>query len=140
MPVTRASLSRELLLLLAAGCATAPPREGTFVPVPPSLQPIEQLLTDLESLSPGTRAKAAWMLAGAVAPDRRVLDALHTAYLDGDEKVREAAAWALGHLEAGAASKPDLYDEPPRAVRMTRPMYPQDAFTNKVAFLVTEPS
>lgn len=119
-----------LLLLLAAGCASTPNRkigEGALMPLAPRAQPVDQLLANLRSPVPGTRASAAWQLAGAVAPDQTVLDALHAAYADPDERVSEAAAWALGHIAAGP-----LYDEPPRPVRITRPSYPQAAFTTKV--------
>jgi protein TonB len=60
---------------------------------------------------------------------------------DADERVRLAAAWALGHLivERGP-DKPATplldYDAPPRLVHQTRPVYPEDAFTQKVQGMV----
>lgn len=132
-----------LLLLLAAGCASTPDvgRESAHVSVAPPVQPVDQLLANLRSPLAGTRASAAWQLAGVVAPDQEVRKALHAAYEDLDEKVREAAAWALGHVGAGDES---LYDEPPRAVRITRPTYPHGAYyaqvegTVEVVILISE--
>jgi TonB family protein len=120
-----------LLLLLAAGCATAPGREDVSVPAALPAQPIDRLLSDLKSPSADTRATAAWALASAVVtPDQAVLDALHIAYADADEKVSEAATWALGQLEVAPNRR--LYDQPPRRVRYTRPTYPSDAYSAKV--------
>jgi TonB family protein len=117
------------LLLLAVGCAGTPRKlgEGTYVPLAPRAQPVDQLLANLRSPVPGTRASAAWQFADAIAPDPTVIDALRTAYADPDERVREAAAWALGHLVPVP-----LYDEAPRPVRISRPQYPRRAFDAKV--------
>ena len=118
-----------LLLLLAAGCASTDRKigEGEYVPLAPRAQPVDQLLANLRSPVAGTRASAAWHLAGAEAPDKTVMDALYAAYEDPDERVREAAAWALGHIVADP-----LYDQPPHPVRASRPTYPQRAFDAKV--------
>lgn len=125
-----------LLLLLAAGCASAPSRtsarEAVPVPVAPPARPIDELVADLRSPSAATRATAAWALAGAVAPDRAVADALRAVCADPDDRVQEAAAWALGHVQPYRGSTSDLYDEPPRVLKMTRPTYPRDAFSKKV--------
>ena len=44
--------------------------------------------------------------------------------------MREAAVWALCHIEAGPWS--DLHDEPPRAVRITQPEYPDNAYRQRI--------
>jgi len=117
-----------LLLLLPVGCATS--RDAVLVPIASPAQPADRLLADLQSPSAVTRATAAWALAGTVAPDQTLRNALHTAYADPNEKVREAAAWALGHIETGPS--PGLHDEPPRAVRITKPAYPREAYTQRI--------
>ena len=119
-----------LLLLMALGCASTPDRgrgENGSVPVTPPTQPIEQLLANLRSSQPITRAGAAWQLAGVVGPDPTITDALQIAYTDPDEKVQEAAAWALARRGATAP-----YSEPPRPLKITRPSYPQPAFIAKI--------
>jgi TonB family protein len=123
-----------LVLVLAAGCATAPyqPRRGVEVPIVPSAQPVEQLLANLRSPVAVTRAGAAWNLAAVAAPGDEVGAALDAALDDPDEKVREAAAWGLGHVTHTASG----YDEPPRPLRITRPQYPRRAFDQKLEGMV----
>ena len=119
-----------LLLLIALGCASTPDRgreDDGPVPVTPPTQPIEQLLANLRSSQPITRAGAAWQLAGVVGPDRTITDALEIAYRDPDEKVQEAAAWALGRR--GSLTP---FDVPARPATITRPAYPQPAFVAKI--------
>lgn len=122
-------LLTALLFLLAAGCASSPRSKATLVAIPPPTQSIDILLADLQSFSAATRAAAAWQLAGAVPRDQVLTAALHVAYLDPDETVREAAAWALAHP---ALSEPRLYAEPPRLEHQTQARYPEDAFTEKI--------
>lgn len=123
-----------LVFLLAAGCATVPyePARGVMVPIVPSSQPVDQLLANLHSTVALTRAGAAWNLAAVAAPGEEVGKALADALDDPDEKVREAAAWALGHVAPTATG----YDQPPRAIRITRPQYPQRAFNQHLEGMV----
>src|SRR5512132_4060786 len=106
------------VLLLVSGCAPLPPvsRTGVLVPILPPSQAVEQLLVNLQSSVAITRAGAAWQLAAVAAPGEEVRKALDAALDDPDEKVREAAAWALGHAEPHVTSS---YDEIPRPVRIS---------------------
>ena len=116
-----------VLFLLVSACAPLPPvsRPGVIVPILPPSQPVEQLLANLHSSVAITRAGAAWQLAGVAAPGEEVRNALDATLDDPDEKVREAAAWALGHAKPEGTSS---YDEMPRPVRISRPQYPRAAF------------
>lgn len=124
-------------LLLAGGCASAPRAlpPGVLVPLAPPRRPVEQLVASLHSEDSMTRALAAWELAGLVAPGEEIRKALLVAFEDPIQKVREAAAWALGHTGTGddpSASGESLYDEAPRPLRITRPTYPRAAFEKRV--------
>jgi protein TonB len=55
--------------------------------------------------------------------------ALLAAYDDPVQKVREAAAWALGHVGFGDMTP---YDEGPRPTLISRPRYPQAAYDKRV--------
>jgi TonB family protein len=131
-----------LAVLLAAGWAcTTPIRTGVpgvLVPIPPPQQPVEQLLENLHSSVAVTRAGAAWNLAGVAEPSDEVLHALDAALDDPDEKVREAAAWALGHAGVNPtvsrveSDATPIDEEAPQPVRITQPMYPSEAFNHRV--------
>jgi len=86
------------------------------------------LLGRLGSSDPPTRAAAAWRLAGATGVDHSTIGSLEALLRDSNKAVRYSAAWALGHL-----TKPETYyDRPPTIRNQTRPVYPQQAFDDKV--------
>jgi TonB family protein len=118
-------------LLLCAGCTTLPQAEtNTGVPVPmaPPMQPVGQLIANLRSSVAITRAGAAEQLAAVTSPGPEVASALEVALDDPERTVREAAAWALGHVDPGKGH----FDEAPRPVHIDRPRYPQPAFDQHV--------
>ena len=68
-----------------------------------------------------------------------MVDALQAASRDAERPVRYAAIWALGHvsldpsgLEVADEPNPPVYDEKARPVRLTRPVYPRQAFDDGV--------
>lgn len=133
---TIAGFTSASLVLLCAGCASAPaPPAGAVkavhVPLAPRKHPVDQLLSNLRAGDAAARASAAWQLAGPRTAEPGVEAALRAAFDDPDEKVREAAAWSLAHLGISP------YDEPPTAVRITRPTYPAAAFYGKIEGTVT---
>ncbi len=127
---TRLALALASLALVAA----ARPRKAIDVPVPPPNKPTHLLIAALSSADVSLRAAAAWQLAGAKELQPEARAALEPLRTDADRSVRYAAAWALGHLrspsDAKTATKPD--ETPPKAIRITRPQYPQAPFNAKV--------
>jgi len=124
------------IMLVLIGCAgRVVTVRAVPVPLPPPTQTVAQLQMGLAAPDPDARAAAALALAGAgrVPPDVRV--ALVKALTDDpEENVRLAAAWALGHVKSDAAdAAPSFdYDEQPRLLRQSRPIYPQGAFDQKI--------
>ena len=117
-----------LAAAVVAGADHAPTR-AVPVPVAPPTHPIEYLLAQLRSPDSITRALAARELAGVVAPQEDVRNALAVLRDDPVQKVREAATWALFHVESDEAR---AYDEAPRPKRISRPMYPRVAYEKHV--------
>lgn len=133
---------------LAIACSSAPPKQAAVrVPVPLPSRSIAELQAALGSTSAEERRAAAWELAAAGPAgleSRESRDAL-TRMREGDPdaQVRLAAEWALGHLvptfpppPGGAKAPPgrdDAYDTPPSLVQQTRPIYPPDAYAQKIA-------
>jgi TonB family protein len=103
-------------------------------PVEPPSQSVDQLLTQLRKGTLEARIAAASELAraGSVGPEG--VAALRRALASRDERLREAAAWALASLddpEAKNALK-GFYDAPAKPIKMARPEYPQSAFLRKI--------
>jgi protein TonB len=124
-----------------AACAARRPPQAVWVPLPPPDRSIAELEAALRSADPAERSAAAWQLAGAGSVPDPVRTLLNAAASDADERVRLAAVWAMDHLRVKpGADKPagplTDYDAPPRLVHQTRPVYPEDAFTQKVQGLV----
>jgi TonB family protein len=117
-------------------CAAQKPAARTVAaPIPPPTQSMAELRAGLASADPETRAGAAWALAGAATVpadvDAALVKALHQ---DPEAQVRLGAAWALGHVKVEGAERPAdaQYDEPPKLIRQTRPVYPTDAYLQKI--------
>jgi protein TonB len=136
------------LALIAAsiGCAS---RSGKVkvvdVPLPPPGRSMAELAAALSSAAAEERRAAAWALAGAdtlPADVRATLTNLRDH--DPEEPVRLAAVWTLGHVALHQGDTSELYDQPPRLVKQTRPIYPAAAFaqniqgTVEVEFLIDE--
>ena len=120
----------SIVWLAAYGCATA--TKAVDVPIPPPPAPVRVMVEALASPDPTVRARSAWQLAGARESQAEASAALASLRGDPDKAVRYAAAWALGHLPGDsklAAAKGTL---PPKAVHISRPNYPQEAFVAKV--------
>jgi TonB family protein len=134
------------MVALGLGCASGSGKGRPIdVPVPAPRRPLAELTSALASASAEERRAAAWALAGAdkFTPELRgTLIRLRDD--DPEEQVRLAAVWALGHVAAHEGDTSELYDQPPRLVKQTRPVYPADAFTQdiqgtvEIEFLIDE--
>jgi TonB family protein len=116
---------------LAGGCAvrTAPPRATVFTPP----RDVPALLAQLRTADPGARLRAAFFLASFRAA-AGVAEALRAALEDASVEVREVAFWGR-QLDTDPAP-PREYDQPPRARRLTKPVYPEEAFRKRVEGVV----
>jgi protein TonB len=139
-PIIRRAASAALLAFLSIGfvgvaCATkqAPvadvpdPARGAR---PGARASIETLVQQLSSSDSKARAAAAWELADKSQLTNEVKATLAAFANDGDREVRYAVYWALNAREEPAATT--SYDTAPKPLRITRPEYPQDAFSKKV--------
>jgi TonB family protein len=52
---------------------------------------------------------------------------------DSSEPVREASTWALSHLSGPGLSREKLTDVPPKPLVQTRPEYPAEAYSKRIA-------
>ena len=120
-----------LASILAPGCASAPaPAPGSGEPqlirVKPKTPgwPLAVLEEGLSSPDEAVRAQAAWELSVAQGVSERVYERLSEMITsDPSAQVRSAAAWA---------SRADSHDTPPKVLRLSRPVYPQEAFVKKI--------
>src|SRR5262245_56546275 len=116
-------------VLVEAACASKPPRP-VEIPLPKPKASIEHLTAELASPDADHRAAAAWQLAGAGSVGSATGEALVKALDDPEASVRDAATWALYHVKAPNPMR--LADSPPTPLRLTKPQYPQAAFSKKV--------
>lgn len=144
--ITRVRLTLGVLaaLLLGSPVALAARKPKTTaapveIPIPPPTQAIGDLLVALKSPDREVRTRAAWALAGATGVKALVVDALHVATRDRERPVRYSATWALGHvtldpsgLEVPDEPIPPVYEVEAKLIRQVRPVYPREAFDDKV--------
>jgi TonB family protein len=135
--------SRRLAALLLAGglagCGPVSRKTGILVPMAPPQHPIAQLEHALGSEDPAQRAQGAWELAGATGlGDETITRLKQLLGGDPDEKVRLAAAWAVGHVVPSSPENTEAhgYDEMPRALKQPRPTYPRDAAERRLEGVV----
>jgi TonB family protein len=120
------------LIALTGGCVSV---RGAAQPIPIPLpsppRPIEDLARQLDAADAPSRRAAAWGLAGAATLPAPVIERLMT-LLTGDESepVREAAAWALGHIPG--THRETLYEVQPRLLVHTKPVYPDAAHRQRI--------
>jgi TonB family protein len=93
---------------------------------------VPELIAQLGAADVRARVSAAWELAGAGALDAAGVGALRSALDDPSEPVRNAAAWALGHVNGPGVQEARAYDQPPRLSRQTKPRYPLNAFNQRI--------
>src|SRR5262245_22708824 len=123
--------------LLMAACASKPKGAPIDVPLRPPPRPANELLEQLRAPDAQGRAAAAWSLAGAGTVDAAAIQALRAALDDESRPVREAATWALAHVKGPGWDSKELSDSPPKAVTLTHPSYPSEAFNKKLQGTVT---
>jgi TonB family protein len=117
------------VILLLAGTGTSGATEVLRVSLPGPRVGLASLRAGLASAEPEARARAAWELAGASDVPADLREALRAAASgDPEERVRASAAWALGHL--GPDERP--FDEPPRALAVPAPRYPDWALQSRI--------
>jgi periplasmic protein TonB len=126
-------------LALTLACASGPgPAKPVAVPLPPPGRPMADLMAALSAPSAEERRAAAWALAGADTVPPEVRAALsHLRDRDPDEQVRLAAVWAIGHVAEHPENTSDAYDQPPRLVKQTRPVYPPNEYKRMIQGTVT---
>jgi protein TonB len=114
------------LAILDGGCAARPA---------PSVEPprdVPSLLAMIASPEPYVRLRAAYFLASADKAANGVADALRAALQDPHEDVREVAAWALERHAAPDGGPEPAYDVPPRVREAVKPIYPREAFDDRI--------
>jgi TonB family protein len=97
-----------------------------------SIRTISELVEQMRARDAPVRAAAAWAIASAKLAEPGAAQALGSAFGDPDESVREAATWGLWRIQAPGFDHRKLIDTPPKPRVVTRPSYPQDAFTKKI--------
>jgi len=80
------------------------------------------------------RAVETWSLALTKAQPQEVIKDLQNRLVaDQEREVRLSAAWALGHLlSKETGEEAHAYDDPPRMTWQTRPVYPSDAYRQRI--------
>jgi protein TonB len=121
-----------LVVAAAGACRSAAPSAPVDIPVPVPQRPLSELARQLRAADAPSRAAAAWSLAGAGEIGEELTHSLVALLDDPSAPVREAATWALSHVDSAGFDRRSLYDEAPRPIAMAKPRYPQRAYEKRI--------